>query len=640
MQRFLDDMEFGAPFDAEFGPDGSLYMIEFGSNNFSSTVIPPSIVRIDYVEGNRVPLVEATSDVDSGAAPLQVTFDASGTTDPDGDELSFSWDFDGDGTADAEGAVVSHTFTETGEYAPRLTVTDEHGAEAIANLSVVVGNTRPVVEFVSPTNGGFAEFSEEIHYEVRVIDPEEGEVDCTDVVVTYALGHDTHAHPTEPSSPGPDCTGTVTPVRDGSHGNSAYVYHVVTATYTDGGGVDGTPALTGHAELVQHSRLYQAQHTQAEFGTIRASAAYNMSVANAWLMFPAINLDGIERVNFEVSGQTDSTGGNWVLRAGSPDGPVVARYDDLPDTGTTYWGVGGDARYVWLTAEITDPGGVNDLYVTVEYPEGTDPGRVTLRNFEFISAPSAVTATLDPATPNGDNGWYTSAPTVTVSDEGDPADQWTPQVSLDGQTWDTAPAVVDSDGAHEVRYRVVDRAGVTAGEGSLDVRVDRAAPTVTVSGLSDGAVLGDSRDLSLAVNATDLPSGVAAVTATLDGTTVSGSVPLWQLDLGDHEIVVTARDRAGNTTTRSLSFTTTTSLADVRALLGRFAAEGRISAQARNVLEARLRVAESRGDRLGDDWATRMLELFADAVTRHVDDAAARRVLLRDADALIDGLDS
>ncbi|HEY8340259.1 MAG TPA: hypothetical protein VIK95_10340, partial [Egibacteraceae bacterium] len=122
--------------------------------------------------------------------------------------------------------------------------------------------------------------------------------------------------------------------------------------------------------------------------------------------------------------------------------------------------------------------------------------------------------------------------------------------------------------------------------------------------------------------------------------TVSGSVPLWQLDLGDHEIVVTARDRAGNPTTRSLSFTTTTSLADVRALLGRFAAEGRISAQARNVLEARLRVAESRGDRLGDDWATRMLELFADAVTRHVDDAAARRVLLRDADALIDGLDS
>jgi glucose/arabinose dehydrogenase len=237
-------MQFGSPFDARFGPDGSLYMIEFGSNNFSSTKTTPAIYRIDYVSGNRVPLVRTSASTDSGPAPLAVAFDASETTDPDGDDLTFEWDFTNDGTVDATGPTVSHTFTELGEHTTRVTVTDENGGSAIGNLRTIVGNSRPVVEFLTPIDGGFHELTGgPISYKLRVTDAEDGSaVDCTKVRVEYLLGHDRHQHPVTTSAPNADCEGSVTPGTDGSHGGTAYLYHVVTASYTDAGGRRQRPA--------------------------------------------------------------------------------------------------------------------------------------------------------------------------------------------------------------------------------------------------------------------------------------------------------------------------------------------------------------------------------------------------------------
>lgn len=61
---------------------------------------------------------------------LAITFDASGSTDPDGDALSFRWQF-GDGTS-GEGAVVAHDYAGFGSDTVRLTVTDARGATATA----------------------------------------------------------------------------------------------------------------------------------------------------------------------------------------------------------------------------------------------------------------------------------------------------------------------------------------------------------------------------------------------------------------------------------------------------------------------------------------------------------------------------
>jgi len=64
---------------------------------------------------------------------------------------SFSWDF-GDGST-ATGQVVTHTFTQVGDYSVALTVTDRGGAFTIKRQTVtVVGVAPPTVSFtVSPT---------------------------------------------------------------------------------------------------------------------------------------------------------------------------------------------------------------------------------------------------------------------------------------------------------------------------------------------------------------------------------------------------------------------------------------------------------------------------------------------------------
>ncbi|RLF51545.1 MAG: hypothetical protein DRN24_04790, partial [Thermoplasmata archaeon] len=52
-----------------------------------------------------------------------ITFNASGSFDPDGDNLTYSWDFDDNTTA--TGAVVVHSFNDSKKpYQVVLTVTD------------------------------------------------------------------------------------------------------------------------------------------------------------------------------------------------------------------------------------------------------------------------------------------------------------------------------------------------------------------------------------------------------------------------------------------------------------------------------------------------------------------------------------
>lgn len=62
----------------------------------------------------------------SGVPPLEVNFDASESSDPDGNILEYTWDF-GDGSTGA-GKTTTHTFQGEGNYTVTLTVKDDGGA--------------------------------------------------------------------------------------------------------------------------------------------------------------------------------------------------------------------------------------------------------------------------------------------------------------------------------------------------------------------------------------------------------------------------------------------------------------------------------------------------------------------------------
>jgi PKD repeat protein len=69
-----------------------------------------------------------------GYALLEVSFDASGTVDPDGDAVSFSWSF-GDGET-ATGRTTSHSF-DAGTYEVTLRAADARGGVGTASVTII-----------------------------------------------------------------------------------------------------------------------------------------------------------------------------------------------------------------------------------------------------------------------------------------------------------------------------------------------------------------------------------------------------------------------------------------------------------------------------------------------------------------------
>ena len=343
INRFLPNLPTARPHALQFGPDGALYMIEWGSG-FNGNNTDSGIYRIDYVEGNRAPVARATANRTSGPAPLTVSFDGTSSFDADtGDAtgLTYAWDFDGNGTTDATSAAASHTYEIAGNYTARLTVTDAAGRTGTTNIDITAGNSAPTVELVLPRDGGFFEFGDYVKYEVKVTDAEDGAIDCDRVVVQPGLGHDQHSHDYEQYR---GCTGTLALPGDGGH-VGANIFGTLKATYTDNGsGAAG--ALTGVDGVVLHTK-----HKEAEFfdatgrtgtgtgtpgvtvqSTTDAGGGQNVTGVDTgdWFRWDLMNLTGITGVSVRAASAT--AGATLEVRQGSPTGSTIATLT-VPNTG-------------------------------------------------------------------------------------------------------------------------------------------------------------------------------------------------------------------------------------------------------------------------------------------------------------------
>ncbi|MBB5801804.1 glucose/arabinose dehydrogenase [Saccharothrix ecbatanensis] len=353
INNFLSSVSLKSPMDVKFGPDGSMYLLEWGSG-FGRDNADSGLYRIDYTSGERSPIAKATATPSSGSSPLTVQFSSAGSNDPEGGTLSYRWAFGDGGTSTA--ANPSHTYTTGGQFNAQLTVTDPTGKTGTANVTVTSGNTEPVVRFTSPAHGGMFDFGDTIPYAVSVTDREDGTIDCTRVITQPALGHDQHAHPINQI---PGCSGVIVPETDTAHAQSNVSY-VADATYTDRGAT-GVPALTGRTQVLLQPKHKQAEHFTGSSGVrvVPQDAAESGGrigdVSNGdWVSFKTVNLTGIDQVSFRVSSPTG--GGSVELRAGSPTGALIA---SAPVAST-----GGWDDYVSLPAvPVTDPGGTIELFM-------------------------------------------------------------------------------------------------------------------------------------------------------------------------------------------------------------------------------------------------------------------------------------
>ncbi|GGM33212.1 ThuA domain-containing protein [Dactylosporangium sucinum] len=357
INQLLAGMSTIRPMDMEFGPDGALYLIEwgtgFGGNNDDS-----GVYRIDYIAGDRAPIAQASAQPTSGPAPLAVQFSSQGSRDPDGQAITYAWTFGDGGTSTSPNPT--HTYTTNGNFTAQLTVTDTEGRSGTANVLVTVGNTAPTVTITVPPSGGFYEWGDQINFTVTVTDPEDGQVDCSRVQVQYLLGHDEHAHPLNQLT---GCSGSIQTSLASGHGAEANVFAVIEAAYVDNGGAGGAAPLTGRSLIQLQPKRKQAEYFSAT-GRVPGSTSggdpgvqrettgdsqggfQNIGFVEEgdWFSFNPTNLTGITSLRIRAA-TNNASGGTIQIRTGALDGPVVGSVA-VP-------GTGGWQQYVNLDVPIT-----------------------------------------------------------------------------------------------------------------------------------------------------------------------------------------------------------------------------------------------------------------------------------------------
>lgn len=179
--------------DMEIAPDGSMYMLEYGTVWFAKNE-DSRLIKIEYSEDNRAPVAKISSDISVGKVPLKVKFSSQGSYDSDPkDTLSFEWRITNPFTINSKKANPEFTFTKPGVYQVVLVVTDKQGKSASSELQIKVGNDPPKIWFDALGNGNKSFYFEgqPFPYRTTVVDFEDGTtlnggIDANSIITTVS----------------------------------------------------------------------------------------------------------------------------------------------------------------------------------------------------------------------------------------------------------------------------------------------------------------------------------------------------------------------------------------------------------------------------------------------------------------------
>ncbi len=172
IEPFLDNLTFNNIMDMEVGPDGSLYILEYGEKWYGKN-LDARLSRIEFNSGNIRPIAALTTNTTRGANPLKVLFDTSGSGDPDGNQVTYKLDVGPETLTNSSGGF-EYTFENPGIYHVTLTVSDPQGLEVTAEETIVVGNEPPSVAIELGGNPEFFLEDSEAQYTISVTDREDG----------------------------------------------------------------------------------------------------------------------------------------------------------------------------------------------------------------------------------------------------------------------------------------------------------------------------------------------------------------------------------------------------------------------------------------------------------------------------------
>jgi PKD repeat protein len=397
-----------------FGPYGTSVALYY------TTYANGGQVRRIAHQPNAAPRAVATGAPLSGATPLNVRFDGSGSSDPDGDAMTFEWNF-GDGSARATGAIVAHTYSAAGRYTATLTVRDARGATAAATLQIDAGNRPPQPTITAPAPTATFAVGQNVTLQGGATDPDEGTLAGSRLTWRVVLHHGAHTHPFMPATIGSSATFQAPAPEDLAATTTSYLEIELTAT--DAAGLSTTITQTLQPKLVSVTLASQP----TAFSIVVNGTSYRAPVQlTSWQNY---------QLRVTAPDQADGVGAAHVFSSWS-DGGAQSHTIATPSTAATYTAT--FVRGVRLTPSA-------DAFVRGGTYAARNVGTATTLETKISSAEYTRQAFLTFGTSAVSNvgsarlrlyGATSSAGTVTVQAAAVRADAWAEL----GVTWNNKPA--------------------------------------------------------------------------------------------------------------------------------------------------------------------------------------------------------
>ena len=243
--------------------------------------------------------------------------------------------------------------------------------------------------------------------------------------------------------------------------------------------------------------------------------------------------------------------------------------DNFSDILSTQYRIGNDGFQNYSGPFILTREGINNLtYFSIDTLGNTET--MNTLTIKIDKTPPETMCYLNPATPNGENGWYTTAIRITLSTgDGNSGINGT-WYRLDGGDWQRYMGVLNlqDDGEYTIEYYTTDIACNSEDIKMLDLKIDKENPSINLKKPKEDILYIFDRELvhipfrtliigkvTLEAQATDTTSGIERVLFYVDDEVRyidTIEPPKWIYDersilFHRHRLKVKAIDMAGNT---------------------------------------------------------------------------------------------
>jgi hypothetical protein len=260
-----------------------------------------------------------------------------------------------------------------------------------------------------------------------------------------------------------------------------------------------------------------------------------------------------------ITVKIDTTAPSLSVNVPTPDGlngwfvttPTlsIVKSDAISGINKTEYSLDGG---IWIASAPALSDGTHSIQVRVTDNAGNISTATQVVKIDTVSPSLSITA----PTPTGSNGWFVTAPILSVVDSDATSGIFKTEYSVDGGGWlSSMPAL--SDGMHTILLRVTDNAG-NVSTATQVVKIDTVSPILSISAPTpDGSNGWHVSAFTASPAGWDATSGIATQSVSFDGLTWFNSLGV--VADGTYTIHARAIDNAGNVskTTAAVKIDTT-----------------------------------------------------------------------------------